>query len=466
MDSDGTNARHIALRILKEVNQDGKYANISLKENLRGIDLPDRDQAFVTQLVYGTLEKQLTIDYFLSKFAKFKRVNQWIMNILRLGAYQILYLDRVPDSAACNEAVNLCKKYGLFALQGFVNGILRNLSRNKDNLRLPDPALSDVKNLSLVYSYPEWLVEKWIKDYGISTAEDIMRPSTSDDMISIRCNIMKAAPSELKKLLTSPGYSDSSSERHDAADRPSGISVTDGYHLPEALRVSGFGDIEENRLFSQGYFTVQGEASMLDSHIVDPQPGEAILDACSSPGGKAIHMAELTGYKSDILAWDIHPHRVELIKRNAARMGAYNVRPEVHDASKTLPGLTGKLDKVLIDAPCSGLGIIHKKPDIKLRIKPDDLKEIIRLQYAILKSCSEYLKPGGVLVYSTCTINPDENERIVGKFLSERPEFHPDDIGPYLPDTLKRKAAGYYIQLLPSRDNTDGFFIARLRREG
>jgi 16S rRNA (cytosine967-C5)-methyltransferase len=444
----GTRTRFLALNILREVNQDSRYANISLKENLRGESLSDRDAAFVTQLVYGTLEKQITIDYFLKKFAAFKRVNPWIINILRLGAYQILYLDRVPDSAACNEAVKLCKLHGLFALQGFVNGILRNVARNKDKLVLPDENLSLPENLSLQYGFPKWLVDKWIKDYGPVTAEDIMKPADMDDAVSVRVNTMKISHEELKEKLAQ-----------------SGLSVLDGYHMKEALRIANAGDIEANPFFQQGYFTVQGESSMLDAHIVDPQPGETILDACSSPGGKAIHMAELMKGQGRIIAWDVHEHRVDLIERNRARMDARIVEPSVNDASADQPDLADRFDRVLIDAPCSGLGIIHKKPDIKLNIKPEGLTELLGLQEKILTACSSYVKPGGILVYSTCTINPRENEKMVQKLLANRQDFILEDPSPYTPDTLKPAIKDRMIQLIPSRDRTDGFFIARLRRK-
>jgi 16S rRNA (cytosine967-C5)-methyltransferase len=446
--SGGTRTRSIALSILKEVNQDGKYANISLKEHLRGEALSDRDAAFVTQLVYGTLEKQITIDYYLKRFATFKRVNPWIMNILRLGAYQLLYLDRVPDSAACNEAVKLCKMHGLFALQGFVNGILRNLARNKDKLTLPDDSLSLSENLSLQYSYPKWLVDKWITDYGPETAEAILKPADIDDAVSIRVNTMKISPENLKDRL-----------------EQSGIVVRDGYHMREALRISNAGDIEENPYYQEGLFTVQGESSMLDAHIVDPQPGETILDACSSPGGKAIHMAELMKGQGRIAAWDVHDHRVALIERNRTRMDAGIVEPSVRDASEHDAELIDRFDRVLIDAPCSGLGIIIKKPDIKLNIKPNGLSELSSLQEKIITTCSSYVKPGGILVYSTCTINPLENEDIVQRLLTKRQDFVLEDPSAFMPVTLKSAVKDGMIQLIPSRHRTDGFFIARLRRK-
>ena len=446
--SGGTHTRFFALKILKEVNQDGKYANIALKENLRGEFFSERDVAFLTQLVYGTLERQITIDIFLKRFASFKRVNPWIMNILRLGAYQILYLDRVPDSAACNEAVNQCGMHGLFALKGFVNGILRNVSRNKDKLLLPDKNLPLSANLSLQYSYPKWLIEKWIGDYGTEMTETILKPSDRGDALVIRVNTMKILPAALKEEFIR-----------------SGLEVLDGYHLKEALRIAGAGDIQANPFYREGYFTVQGESSMLDAYIMDPQPGETILDACSSPGNKAIHMAERMGEKGQVIAWDIHEHRVALTERNRKRMDARIVLPSVRDASNPYPEFYEKFDRVLVDAPCSGLGVLHKKPDIKQKVRPEGLSELSKLQEGILDACSRYVKPDGILVYSTCTINPQENENMIQKLLAKRWDFVLDDPSPYLPDTLKSAVRDRMIQLIPSRDHMDGFFIARLRRK-
>jgi 16S rRNA (cytosine967-C5)-methyltransferase len=440
--------RLVALQILKEVNKDGKYANISLKENLRSRSLTRRDAAFITQLVYGTLEKQISIDYYLRKLANLKRVNPWIENILRMSAYQILYMDRVPDFAACNEAVKLCKAHKLFALKGFVNGTLRNLAQKKEELLHPDPELTFAENLSIRYSYPLWLVEKWIKDYGQVTTEEILKPVKTDYMTTIRVNKMKTSKEVLKKELLCRE-----------------LEIEDGLHIEDALRISNGGDMEESSLFQKGCFTVQGESSMLVSHIVNPQPGETILDTCSAPGGKAIHMAELMKGRGKVIAWDIHSHRVELVERNCVRMGAEIVKPYLVDASVPNSAWNNKFDRVLIDAPCSGLGIVYKKPDIKLNISTKSLQELPKLQAKILSACSSYVKPGGVLVYSTCTINSDENEKIIDAFLADNFEFILEDVFPLVPDTLHSAVQNKFIKLIPSRHGLDGFFIARMRRK-
>lgn len=440
-------SRGVALQILKEINHDGSYANISLKRHLKNSSLTERDIAFVSRLVYGTLEKQFTIDLILEKLADMKRVQYWIQNILRMGAYQILYMDKVPDSAACDEAVKMCKAYGFTGLQGFVNATLRNVSRNKEKLLTINPSMSDAEKLSFEYSFPLWLSEKWIDDYGLKTAEAIMKPMEDDDGITVRVNTNKISTDNLKyKFLQT------------------GIDVQDGFHMKEALHVFNIGDIEENLFFQQGLLTVQSESSILDTHVVDPQPGENILDVCSSPGGKAIHMAERMLEKGQITALDVHLHRVDLIRQNIKRMKAEIIQPVAADAAVFHTLWENYFDRVLVDAPCSGLGNVHKKPDIKLNITQKSLEELPALQKKILDVCCKYVKLGGVLVYSTCTINPAENQNVILNFINEHPNFQLDDLSPYLPNTLLENTKDGMIQLIPSKHQMDGFFISRMRR--
>lgn len=440
-------ARRVALQILKDVNQDARFANISLKENMRNHPLDARDTAFVSRLVYGTLEKQITIDLILDKLANMKKLNFWVRNILRMGAYQILYMDKVPDSAACNEAVKLCRAYGFSGLQGFVNGTLRNLSRNKDELLKPEESLPIDEKLSFKYGFPQWLTEKWLVDYGPDTTEAIMKPMDEDGGVSIRVNVNKISPASLKKKL-----------------QESGMKVQGGFHMEEALRISAMGDLEKNSLYKEGLFTVQGESSMLDTYITDPKPGELILDACSSPGGKATHMAERMLGKGQIMAWDIHAHRLDLINRNIRRMRAKIIEPMLMDAAVFHSQFKEKFDRVLVDVPCSGLGTINNKPDIKLKITPKALKKLPALQRKILDVCCEYVKPGGVLVYSTCTLNLEENQNLIWDFLECHQQFKLEDPSPFVPDNLKDAVKDSMIQLIPSLHQMDGFFISRMRR--
>ena len=431
-------AREIALKVLKEVNADSKYVNISLKQHLDRAKLDERDARLATQLVYGTLENQISIDKTLKQFAKLKRANPWVENILRMGCYQILYLDRIPDSAACNEAVKLCKKYAPKYLVGFVNGVLRNIVRNKDKLIKQN-----------IPAFPSWLIEKWRTDYGDDMVKQMTDVDSVDRSITIRVNRSAISKEQLANEL-----------------RSMGAGVKNGLYLEEALRIQSVGNIGDNPLYKQGLFTVQGESSMLVSHIVNPQKEEFILDACSAPGGKAIHMAELMENRGKIYAWDIHPHRIELIKRNCKRMGANIINAQEQDARLFRPDLEKYFDRVLIDAPCSGLGVAHNKPDIILKITPEKLSSLAALQWDIISTCSRYVKPGGILVYSTCTINSDENEKIINRSLDEFSDFVLDDFTDEVPGYFKsRIEEPGMIRLTPGRDGLDGFFIARMRRK-
>ncbi len=443
-------ARQIALIVLKEVNDDGKYANISLKEHLKGAGLDNRDASFVTQLVYGTLENQAVIDEILKEFANMKKVNPWIENILRLGCYQIVYLDRVPDSAACNESVKLCTKFGLKPLRGFVNGVLRNISRKKDSLDIFTTEPGDAESLSAKYGLPLWLTRMWVKEYGIEAARGILKSPRGSDWVTIRMNRSKTNRENLIIRL-----------------KEQGVELMEGFYFKNALRVRGIGDIQSNPLFRQGFFTVQGESSMLVCHTLCPKPGETILDACSAPGGKAIYIAELMENTGKIYARDIHEHRLDLINRNRARMGVDIMDVGIQDGTIFNPDMEETMDRVLIDAPCSGWGVLHKKPDIGLRIRKEEVESLYRLQKRIIKNCSQYVKIGGVLVYSTCTINPWENEKVIEGFLKESPEFVLEDFGEHLPQSLKSSVIrDGMIQLIPGLHNVDGFFIAKLRRIG
>jgi 16S rRNA (cytosine967-C5)-methyltransferase len=387
----------------------------------------------------------------IRRFATIKRPNPWIVNILRLGCYQILYMDRVPDSAACNEMVKLCKSHGLAALKGFVNGILRNIVRHKDELKFPQPGLSEIENLALTYSFPIRLVEKWVDDYGIQTAEDILKKPALENRISIRVNTVKISPRELVKRLSEMG-----------------IESWPAQYVDDALYINDAGDIENNQLHRDGLFAVQGESSMLVSRLLAPREGEFILDACSSPGGKSTHIASMVGKSGRVLAWDIHPHRVKLVEKNAERLGVSEiVKANIQDAAKPAPELYNSFDRVLVDAPCTGWGIIHKKPDIKFRATLDGIDELTNLQHSILSTCSRYVRPGGMLVYSTCTINADENEHVIERFLCDNTLYEAVDSRERLPGLLRDAyLKDGMIRLLPGRDRVDGFFIACMRRKG
>lgn len=444
------NTREIALIILKQINYDGKYSNFALKNELKRYSLPKRDTAFITQLVYGTLERQITLDWVLGNFTKIKKKNPWLINILRMGCYQILYLDRVPDSAACNEAVELTKKYVTKSLSGYVNGVLRNISRNVDNIKKPSIEKDPITYFMVEYSCPRWLCNMWYKQYGLDHMHFILDSVALKDITTLRVNSIKTDKTELIYNLDKLGIN----------------GIEEGLYMHGALRIRNIGNIEGNLQYIRGNCAIQSESSMLSVTAMDVMPGEHVLDACSAPGGKACYMAQIMNNVGIVDAWDIHPHRVALIEKNAKRLGTSIVRAREKDA--TVPSDTYRklYDKVLLDVPCSGLGMMHKKPDIKLRITEKGIQKIIDIQRDILNTCANYVKPDGILIYSTCTINRDENENIIYEFLDTRTDFELDEISSFMPEALKKnvKSRGM-IQILPGRDDIDGFFIARLRRK-
>ncbi|MGI5851318.1 MAG: 16S rRNA (cytosine(967)-C(5))-methyltransferase RsmB [Caldicoprobacterales bacterium] len=440
--------RKTALIILKQVNEDGKYANICLKENLDRFRFEDRDAAFITQLVYGALENQVFVDDVLGKFARMRGVNPWVKNILRLGCYQILYLDRVPDSAACNESVKLCTGFGFKPLKGFVNGLLRNISRNKERIMSSKQTPTDTKSLASLYGFPLWLVELWVEEYGIQLSKDIMKSTQGTNYTTVRVNGIKMTSDELVM-----------------AFQQQGINSKKSPYFDNALRVRGIGNIQANPLYKNGMFTVQGESSILVCKILEPKPEERILDTCSAPGGKAIYISELMDMRGKVFAHDIHDHRVDLINKNIERMGMKNIETQVQDATIFNPRMEDSMDRVLIDAPCSGWGVLHKKPDIRMRIEEESMESLYRLQWNILYNCRRYVKPGGILVYSTCTINPWENHKVIERFVREYPEFVMEDFSRDLPQNIGDAIIGEgMIQLFPGRHGVDGFFIAKMRR--
>ncbi|HHW71180.1 MAG TPA: 16S rRNA (cytosine(967)-C(5))-methyltransferase RsmB [Clostridiales bacterium] len=329
------NTREIALTILKEVNHDGKYSNIALKNELKKYSLSKQDTAFITQLVYGTLEKQITIDWILDSFTKIKKKNPWLINILRMGCYQILYLDRVPNSAACNEAVKLTKKYVSKSLSGYVNGVLRNIARNIDNIKTPSIAKDPITYFMLKYSCPRWLCNMWLKQYGLDYMEFILDSSALKDITTLRANTTKIDTDKLIQNLYKLGLSE----------------IEKGIYMNDALRVKHIGNIEANPLYIKGYYTVQSESSMLCVNAMDVSSGERVLDACSAPGGKACYMAQNMQNIGVVDAWDIHPHRVSLIEQNAKRLGVSIVKAQQRDATIYLDNYRNLYDKVLLICP-------------------------------------------------------------------------------------------------------------------
>lgn len=444
-------AREAALKALYEINQNGAYANIALNKYLEDEKLRSIDRAFATELVYGCIKWKLTIDRVIAAYSsiRLEKLSPWILNILRLGTYQILKMTRVPVSASCNESVKLAGRYGHKASAGFVNGILRNIARNGANIAVPTKETDLTGYLSVTYSYPKWMVEKLVGIFGEEFGESLLEAGNSTPETTVRTNTLKTSPEELIQLLNEEG-----------------VSAVPGKYVKEAVVLKSNASIGRLEAFNNGLFQVQDESSMLSSMALNPEAGDFVLDACSAPGGKATHMAQLMGNKGKIIACDIHEHKIKLINESAARLGINIIESRLNDASIPNAEFEGIFDKVLLDAPCTGLGIIRRKPDIKWSRKEKDIDEIVSLQRRLIRNVSRWLKPGGAFVYSTCTLLPEENEAVVNGFLAENVDFEADDIRKFIPEELASRAKGCMLQLYPNTDGTDGFFISRIKRKG
>jgi len=443
------NAREAAILVINKVLREKAYSNIALKQMLEHSSLSRVDKALVTEIVNGTLKNLIKIDYISSQFVKANtKLDKHIEDIIRTGIYQIMYLDRIPDSAVCNEGAHLARKYSNEGAVRFVNGVLRNVSRNKENITYPNKEKQPVLYLSVVYSHPEWIVEKWLKEFGFQFTEKLLHANNQVPSFTIRLNRLKTNKEDLIRILEQEG-----------------IEYSEGIYNKEALYIKGTSAIENKASFQQGLYQIQDESSMLAGHILDPKPGDFIVDVCSAPGGKATHAAELMDNKGKIIARDVHQHKLELIQQSCKRLGIGIVETELFNAKELDRKLIGKADKVILDAPCSGLGVLRRKPDLKWKKTPDNFDELTKLQQQIISKAAEYVKSGGILLYSTCTINKSENINVIEAFLKNREDFYLEDISRLVPETLESSTKDKgYVEIFPNIHGIDGFFIARLRR--
>lgn len=440
--------RDQSLKILLKIFQDKSYSNILIK-NL-GQKFSALDRSFITELVYGTVKYRLRIDNSIGQLSKVKlnKMSPEVLNILRMGIYQLDYMSRVPESASVNESVKLAKKYSNIGAVKFVNAILRNYIRNKDNITYPDKNSQLNKFLSVYYSYPEWLVDRLIKEWGAESTENFLKSSNEIPPLTVRVNRLKTDKSNLR-------------------DRLSGIGIEsiDGSFMDDALILKNVPGIESMKDYREGHFTVQDESSMLAVRVLAPEPREFIMDVCSAPGTKTTYMGELMNNQGTLIAGDISCSKLKLVDENARRLGITTIHTICHSASIPIEEYMNKADRVLVDAPCSGLGLLRKKPEIRWNRTPSEINDILKLQRDILYNSCNYVKPGGVLVYSTCTILEAENYGIISKFVKDNSNFILEDITGLIPDKLKRESIkDGYIYIFPEQYGTDGFFIARLRR--
>ena len=446
------NLREMALEILLEVEKNGAYPNVLLKQTLdKYLYMEKQERAFLTRLVEGTVERKLTLEYMIDQVSKtpVRKMKPVIRCIMRMSAYQIFYMDSVPDSAACNEGVKLAQKKGFQTLKGFVNGVLRNLSRQKDSIPMPDGKKEPVKWLSVQYSIPEWLVEKISKDYGTEQAEKMFASLYENvGSTTIRVNNSKISTEECAELL-----------------RKEGVHVEKAPYVENALEISEYDSLAMLESFGKGYFQVQDVSSMLVGLAAAPKEGDNVIDVCAAPGGKSIHAADLLKGTGHVEARDLTDYKVGLIQENIYRCGFGNITAKRMDACVLDEASRESADVVIADLPCSGLGVLKKKSDIKYRMTQEQIEELAALQRMILKNAVTYVKNGGTLIYSTCTVAKEENDQQVDWILENLPlelVSLRDCIDEQLVESMEREGC---LQILPGREKADGFFLAKFRKK-
>lgn len=442
---EGLAARRTALKVIRQVTEEGAYASLALDAALKNCGLSGADRRLVSRLTYDTLDHLIYLDWALAQVMAKPDTDIKLKNILRLGACQILLEDRIPESAATNLCVQLCAELGMPGLKGVCNGILRNLIRRKDELKGPDAEAEPEKAASVKYSVPEWIYKKLREDYGEET-EEILAFRNPEDGWTLRPNLTRMDDAAFEALLAKKVWK---KEKTD---------------LPHAWKITGAVDIARDADYLAGNFSIQSGGSMLACLATGVKRGQQVLDCCAAPGGKTCYMAEMMGGTGRIQAWDVHEHRVALIEAQAKRLGLENIRPMVRDATKPREDLNGTMDAVLLDAPCSGLGFMAQKPDIKLRVTEESVQELTELQAKLLDTVCAYVKPGGTLVYSTCSILKDENERQAERFLERHPEFEEVPLPAAVPEKYRNRE-GRGLQLLEHRDGLEGFYLIRMRRK-
>ena len=441
--------RELALKILYKIDKEQAYSNIALDEviKLNRKNLTQKDIGLISEITYGVTTWRLTLDEIIKKYSKIrlKKISPWILNILRMGIYQIVFLNKIPKSAAVNESVNLAKKYGHTSSSNFVNAILRKVDKSdyEEFFEIED----DIEKISKTTSMPEWIIKELMKNRGIEEVAEICKNSNIKSKITIRVNNLKTDKNKLEEQFKEKGI-----EYKEAK-------------LQDFLIVEKLKNIENLDLFKNGFFTIQDVSAGLTAIVLNPKSGENILDACSAPGGKTTYMAELMNNKGKIETWDIHEHRTKLVEQNAKRLGINIIKTNVSDATIFNENYKEKFDKILLDVPCLGIGVIKRKPDIKWQRKPEDIIEITKIQEKILENCSKYLKNNGEIVYSTCSILKEENEDIINKFLQKNKEFtiykKYEKENKIINESIDKKG---FINIGTNKDN-DGFFICKLHKK-
>lgn len=419
------NTRELAIDMLLAIDRDGQYSHLVLRDVLDKYQyLSKQERAFLTRLTEGTIERMLTLDYVIDQFSKTKvrKMKPLIRQLMRMSVYQIMYMDKVPDSAVCNEAVKLARKRGFSGLSGFVNGVLRSVARGWREVTFP----SD----SVRYSVPEWIIDSWNADYGKEQTAQILEAFEQPSKITVRTNPQKCTPEELEKRLVEEG-----------------VKVEPVAELPYAFVLSGFDYLAGLSSFQDGWFYVQDISSMTVAHAASPKRGDYIIDVCAAPGGKSSHLAELLDGTGMVEARDLTEYKVGLIEENIQRHGLTNMKAVQMDATVYDEASREKADVLICDLPCSGLGVIGRKSDIRYKMTAEKAHNLAVLQQQMLDTVCGYVKKGGTMIYSTCTIHKEENEENVALFLKNHPQY-----------TLAEQR-----QIFP-KDGSDGFFVAKMIR--
>lgn len=437
-------AREIAYKVLLDIEKNKNYSNMAINKHFKDVKISNQDRGLATEIIYGVIENKYYIDYMIDKLSKVKtnKMEIYVKTLLRMGIYQIMFLNSISDYAAVNETVNLAKKKNS-KVSGFINGILRNVIRQKEEIGKVKTK-DDVDYLAIKYSYDKWMIRNWMIHFGKEFTEELLEANNERPNIYLRTNTLKITRDELIKKLE---------KQNIKAEK---VNVVE-----EAIKVEHLKDIENNSLYKEGLFTVQDVSSMLVGKVMNPKENSLVLDVCSAPGGKTTHMATLMNNTGQVVSRDIYDHKLKLIKAASKRLGLTNVDVEEFDGMKLDRESIGKFDYVLADVPCSGLGIIRRKPEIKYKEK-EEFRQLPPIQKKILENASKYVKVGGTLIYSTCTIQDSENIDVVNEFLQKNKNFELVPIKEVNVD-LENQEKGY-MKIYPNVHNMDGFFISKLIR--
>lgn len=449
----GINVREVVLDILLELSGQTEYSSVLIGAALDKYDyLDSKEKAFIKRVSEGTIERRIQLDYVLDQYSKtpVTKMKPLIRELLRMSVYQLLFMEHIPVAAVCNEAVKLAKKRRFQGLQGYVNGVLRSIAREREQIAWPDRQRDLPEYLSVCYSMPPWLVAHFSESYGEEACEKILGACLERGPVSVRLD-ERLSQKEWENLI--------------AVWEKAGVRVQAHPYLPYAVRLQGVSGVRGLAGYPEGWFSVQDVSSMLVVEAAGICPGDTVIDVCAAPGGKALHAAAKLNGTGEVIACDVSRYKTDKIEENRARLGMENVSVQVRDARKRDESLVGRADILLADVPCSGLGVIGHKQDIKYRVTKESLADIQKLQKEIITNVINYIKPGGVLMYSTCTMNPGENEEMA-VWISETFGLEPVDMEDGLPAVLAGDAKKGMLQLLPGIHETDGFFLAKFRKKG